>query len=95
MDWQAIVIHPDDDVAVALAELTAGPVRVRRGAEIILVPVAGLVPMGHKLALHDIPLGKLVSKYGEPIGAATRDIPAGSHVHVHNVRSRRAGSKGI
>jgi hypothetical protein len=30
-----------------------------------------------------------VRKYGECIGVATADIAAGSHVHVHNMESRR------
>ena len=28
-------------------------------------------------------------KYGNPIGTATTDIAAGSHVHIHNVSSGR------
>ena len=28
-------------------------------------------------------------KYGEVIGAATRDIRVGEHVHVHNVEGKR------
>lgn len=92
MDWQAVAIHPDDDVAVALVALDAGPVRLRREAEVSVVHVAEPVPMGHKFALRAIAAGALVRKYGEPIGVATQVIAAGSHVHVHNVRSRRAGA---
>lgn len=92
MDWQAVTIHPDDDVAVALVPLAAGPVRVRRGDSVVTAALGEAVPMGHKFALRAIPVGAVVRKYGEPIGAATRTIPAGSHVHIHNVRSRRARS---
>jgi hypothetical protein len=31
-----------------------------------------------------------VRKYGQTIGAASADIAAGSHVHVHNLVSLRA-----
>ena len=34
--------------------------------------------------------GAPVRKYGECIGVATADIAPGSHVHVHNMESRRA-----
>ena len=45
------------------------------------------VAMAHKLARRDIASGEKVLKYGAPIGVATTDIPAGAHVHVHNMRS--------
>jgi hypothetical protein len=31
--------------------------------------------------------GEKVLKYGLPIGSATRDIEAGEHVHVQNLKS--------
>ena len=45
------------------------------------------VPMGHKIALADIPKGSAVIKYGYPIGVATEDIKKGDFVHTHNLRS--------
>jgi (2R)-sulfolactate sulfo-lyase subunit alpha len=47
------------------------------------------VPLGHKIALRDLPQGEQVIKYGIAIGRATRDIHAGEHVHVHNVKGER------
>ncbi|WP_408646628.1 UxaA family hydrolase [Thermus sediminis] len=47
------------------------------------------MPLGHKLALRDIGEGETVREYGEAIGRATRPIPAGAHVHTHNLRSLR------
>jgi altronate dehydratase len=89
--WDAIAIHPDDDVAVALRDLAAGaPVRVRRSGAIASVTAAAAIPLGHKLALHAIAVGAVVRKYGEAIGAASAAIAAGEHVHVHNLASRRA-----
>ena len=93
-DWGAVVIHPDDDVAVALRPLAAGPVRVRSGGEVIELEVAQDVPLGHKLALRDLPAGTVVRKYGEAIGALTQAVAKGGHVHVHNLRSRRARGGG-
>ncbi len=46
---------------------------------------------GHKYALCDIHAGEAVIKYGYPIGRATADIPAGTHVHSHNLATALAG----
>lgn len=92
--WAAVVIHPDDDVAVALRPLAAGQVRVRSGGEVIELEIAQDVPLGHKLALRELPAGAVVRKYGEAIGALTQAVAKGDHVHVHNLRSRRARGGG-
>lgn len=42
---------------------------------------------GHKYARCAIPAGADVIKYGMPIGHATRDIAAGEHVHVQNLKT--------
>jgi altronate hydrolase len=73
-------IHPSDNVAVALRDLRAGE---REGG----VTLATDVPAGHKLAVVAIGAGSPVVKYGRSIGVARGDIPAGAHVHVHNVAS--------
>src|SRR5205085_9589778 len=44
----------------------------------------------HKIALQAIAAGAEVTKYGSPIGTASREIAAGAHVHTHN----RASSLG-
>ena len=49
----------------------------------------GDVPYGHKIAVRDIKKGELIIKYGEEIGAATRDIARGEYVHVHNLEALR------
>ena len=79
-------IHPRDNVAVALETLPAG---TRKG-EILLRED---IPMGHKAALQDIPAGAPVIKYGSPIGIAVRDIPAGAHVHTHNLKTQLTGAR--
>ena len=40
------------------------------------------IPYGHKIALCDIKKGEEIIKYGEAIGAASRDIAAGDYVHI-------------
>jgi altronate hydrolase len=80
----AVRLRPDDNVAVAARALMPGSeVRVNGHS----VSVRDRVGLGHKLALCDIRAGETVTKYGQIIGFAAADIPAGSHVHVHNVRA--------
>ena len=89
--WDALVLHPDDDVAVALHDLDAGAAaRVRRRDEVLQLRPAEKIALGHKFALREIAAGETVRKYGAAIGAATRPIQAGAHVHVHNLISLRA-----
>ena len=47
------------------------------------------IPLGHKVALRDIAEGNDVIKYGEVIGRASTAIPAGSHLHVHNTKTKK------
>jgi altronate dehydratase len=89
--WDALVIHPDDDVAVALRDLAAGDtVNVRDGDVVHRITLCDAVPLGHKLARRRVSSGEPIRKYGECIGVASADIAAGAHVHIHNVASRRA-----
>ena len=52
------------------------------------------IAQGHKIALSDLPAGAQITKYGLPIGVASRPIHRGEWVHVHNIRSRRAREGG-
>lgn len=49
--------------------------------------VEAALALGHKLARRPITAREPILKYGMPIGFATQPIPAGAHVHLHNVRS--------
>jgi altronate hydrolase len=71
-------LHPADNVAVAARRLAPGN-------DALGVAVREAIPVGHKVAIRAIPAGSPVLKYGQVIGAATRDIPAGAHVHVQNL----------
>ena len=89
--WSALVLHPQDDVGVALRDIAAAEtIDVRRGDGVERIQVAEAIPLGHKFALRALRAGAPVRKYGEAIGVATMDIPGGAHVHVHNLASRRA-----
>jgi altronate hydrolase len=77
-----LLLHADDDVAVAVRDLVPGDTVAADGRT---VPVRATVPAGHKVAVRDLPAGSIVHKYGQVIGAATVPIGAGDHVHVHNL----------
>jgi altronate hydrolase len=78
----ALLLHPHDNVAVARLPLAPGQSLRLGGAS---VTVREPVPVGHKVALADIPAGERVRRYGESIGRAGSNIEAGSHVHTHNL----------
>lgn len=73
-------INPADNVFVALRALAGGHSAYG-------LTLRDDIPAGHKIALHNISAGEPVVKYGYPIGVASQDIPAGSHIHSHNLRS--------
>src|SRR6516162_4310278 len=78
----AVHLRPEDNIAVAARNLPAGTEVQVNGSSVTLEKRIGL---GHKVALHRIPKGEAVRKYGQIIGFASQDIPPGGHVHVHNV----------
>jgi altronate hydrolase len=78
----AVHLRPEDNIAVAARNLPEGLEIQHNGSTLIVNARVGL---GHKVALRDIAKGEAVYKYGQIIGFAGKTIPAGSHVHVHNV----------
>lgn len=75
-----IRLHADDNVVIALRDLTAGthPAGLDQ-------PLAAPVRRGHKIAALPIARGQPVLRYGQTIGVATEDIAPGAHVHSHNL----------
>lgn len=87
----ALVLHPDDDVAVLLRDVAAGEsIQVLIGGALHLLDIRTAVPTGHKAAMHDMPAGHRVRKYSEVIGELVAPVAKGEHVHVHNLFSLRA-----
>ena len=83
MTVSALRLHPADNVACLLRAHDAGevPMIADHAAPVLTQAVA----MGHKIALQSIAQGEAVVKYGAVIGHATQAIPAGAHVHLHNL----------
>lgn len=71
-----IQVHPQDNVAIVVNDggLPAG---AQAGNDVTL---REHVPQGHKVALHDIPAGQSVLRYGVAIGRAISEISRGSWV---------------
>ncbi|MGD9868523.1 MAG: UxaA family hydrolase [Hyphomicrobiales bacterium] len=88
---RAIVMSPEDNTAVALADLAAGEdVSLKIAGRTVTTRLLDAVGFGHKFALKDIAAGEKVFKYGTVIGLASSAIASGQHVHIHNVESIRA-----
>ncbi len=88
------VVHSHNDSSgIAVVEgIEAGQILtgwVMDKDELINIPVSDAIPIGHKLALIDIPEGSTVIKYGHDIGRAVAPIKSGQHLHVHNVKTKR------
>lgn len=86
---QILRISEKDTAGVALFPLHAGTTASFSGTDIL---VCTEVPAGHKIALRTIRKGEPVIKYGFPIGEATEDIPAGAHIHTHNLKTLLKGA---
>ena len=75
------VFHFEAGAEIAAVTLEGVPVRAVR--------LVNDVPLGHKVAMRDIPSGKDVIEYGRVIGSASQHSPVGSHVHTHSVKTKR------
>ena len=90
MKYDAIMIKPEDNVAMALRDLSPDTrCRVHSGRDSLVVRVSGPISYGHKFAVIRIERGTDIIKYGEVMGRATAAIEAGEHAHVHNIESLR------
>ncbi len=79
-----IKINPDDNVAVALQDLSKGEV-------VEGVALSMDIPRGHKIVLRDLKAGDNVIKYGFPIGHVTKDAPAGTMVDHSCIKTNLEG----
>jgi altronate dehydratase small subunit len=90
MQIDAIMIKEQDNVATALRDIQPNEeITVGVGDEAKPFVVQEFISYGHKFSVKDIVLGENILKYGEIIGRATKEIPAGTHAHIHNIESLR------
>lgn len=72
-------LNAADDVLIALRPIAKGE-RVYDG-----IVVQDDVPAGHKIARRALVKGEEIKRYNSLIGAASADIRAGEHIHLHNL----------
>lgn len=75
---RTLVLNTKDNIAVALAVVKEG-IQTSEG-----VTALKRIPKGHKFATSLISKGAPIIKFGQIIGFAKEDIPAGEWVHEHN-----------
>ncbi len=89
---QFLVHEKSDNVGVATVDIKAGEAvegLYMDTQEKTTVKVLQDIPLGHKIALGDMPVGGSVIKYGADIGEVKAEIKTGEHVHIHNLKTRR------
>jgi len=88
-----LVHGASDTVGVVVVEDAVSGMELTRGImetdEAITLRAVEHIPLGHKVALHDIENGETIIKYGHDIGKAIAEIPKGNHAHVHNLKTKR------
>jgi len=90
MEYDAIMIKAEDNVATALGDLAQSrEYRVTAGDALLKIKVKEPIAFGHKFAVVDINEGEDIIKYGEVIGRATAPILKGAHAHIQNIESLR------
>jgi altronate dehydratase small subunit len=83
-DPRVLVLAPGDNVAIAKSDIPAGTTLQVMG---VTVTLKFAMEVGHKFAFLKVAKGGGITKYGAPIGVATRDIEPGDSMHIHNVTS--------
>jgi altronate hydrolase len=80
----AVLLRPDDSVAVAARPIPRGSRILVAGRTIDLRDPIGL---GHKVAVVAIPAGSPIRKFGQIIGFAQTEVSVGDWVHTHNLKA--------
>lgn len=81
---QLILLHPDDNILVTVASLSAGTEISIDGEQQV---ISQALAVGHKVARRDMDVGEKIIKYGAPIGSLTQAVAVGEWVHMHNMQS--------
>jgi len=81
---ETLLIHPADDMVVALTDLRAGQIVTVGGLQLALTSD---VCSKHKIYLRDLPRGAQPRLYGMPVGQTKLAVKAGDPVSSENLRS--------
>ncbi len=83
MKSRLVKVHPDDNVLVALANLSKGETLSYNGEEFVLQDD---IPAKHKFVTADLKTGDIVHMYGVMVGKAQTDIPKGGIISTANLK---------
>ncbi len=81
-------INEKDNIAVALTDLQKGEILSLDGQTFTVLED---IDKGYKVAFTHIPENSDITKYGLPIGHATKDISPGEYLHTHNIKTNLKG----
>ena len=82
-----VIVRPGvDNVAVAAANVIVGQ-RIDRPDLSVSLEVGEDVPLGHLIAIRDIPAGEAVIEYGQPLGIS-RGCQAGQRITHDRIENR-------
>jgi altronate hydrolase len=82
MKHKVLKIHPDDNVIIALSNLTKGETIHFEGAEYLL---SEEVPAKHKFFMFDLSAGEVVKMYGVTIGKTQVAVKKGTRLSTQNI----------
>lgn len=91
MSKKILKIHPDDNVLVALTDLSAGE-QIDADGHPITLPQN--VPAKHKFVIRDTQPDDEIKMYGITVGKALATIPSGAPVTTQNVRHQASSFSG-
>lgn len=80
-------VHPEDNVLVALKDLSAGEEISFQGRTIRLIEN---IQAKHKFSTHELAVGEPIIMYGVLVGKATQAIAEGAWIHTFNVQHAAA-----
>ena len=83
MAHKILKIHPEDNVLVALTDLSVGETVEYEGEEIKLVHD---IPAKHKFAQRTLAPNQSITMYGSLVGKAVSEIPSGGALTTQNVK---------
>jgi altronate dehydratase small subunit len=87
---RGLILNSADNVANALEEALPGDtIELSLDNEVVTIQVEDRIPFGFKIAVRDISHNAPITKYGQQIGLASRDINKGTLVHIHNMAGAR------
>jgi len=87
MLYRVLQVHPNDNVLVALQDLSAGEIVEYKGVSYLLKES---IPAKHKFFMEDLEEGDPIIMYGTLVGKTQYDVKVGSRMNTDNVKHAAA-----